>query len=192
MKILLTAFGPFGNYDVNPSELVLNEVSKKITFGELIDFKIIDVGYDSVNNFINSLTINYDLIVHLGVAFDNKKTRFEIVAHNTAKGKDVFNVEPQMIIEKNGNDYIISNFPECVLEKAMEKFPNHIVYSRDAGTFLCNYIYYKSLNTFQRKTSVLFVHIADFINNNEANSLQIQSDIVISIISDFHEKIKMV
>jgi pyrrolidone-carboxylate peptidase len=43
--------------------------------------------------------------------------------------------------------------------------------SDNAGSYLCNYVYYKSLCAFRNNSLVVFVHIADYQNNQDAVGL---------------------
>lgn len=56
--------------------------------------------------------------------------------------------------------------------------------SEDAGAYLCNYVYYKSLQRFGRKSGVAFLHLADFINDPDASSLETQAAIIDLFIDD--------
>jgi pyroglutamyl-peptidase len=194
MKILLTAFGPFQNYLKNPSQMVLEEIINQKNFENILIFETVDVSYDAVNSFVESINYEYDLIIHMGVASDNALIRFEIIAQNLAIGKDVRNVELNTLIENSNISQLKTNFPLTLLEKVVEKHHGDIVFSKDAGAYLCNYIYFKSLFKFQNNTPVLFVHIADFIKNKTALNLKLQTNVVSELISgfilNFEEKIK--
>jgi len=185
MRILLTAFGPFHNYDENPSQLVLKEIIEQNKFIDILEFATVDVSYYAVNGFVANLKSDYDLIIHMGVASDNTKIRFELHAKNLANGKDVRNVEVSTAILNNNVNQLETNFPHHLLDKVVEKYPGAIVFSKDAGTYLCNYIYFKSLFKFQSEIPVLFVHTADFVKKENAPNIKVQSEIIEELISTF-------
>ncbi len=185
MKILLTAFGPFHNYVENPSQMVLNEIIDQNKFKNILEFETIDVSYSAVNNFVESINNNFDLIIHMGVASDNDLIRFETLAQNLSTGKDIRNIELNSQIINSNVSQLETNFPLSLLKNVIEKFPSDICFSKDAGTYLCNYVYFKSLFNFQHKTNVLFVHIADFIKNESALNLNQQVEILNELISSY-------
>ena len=183
-KILLTAFGPFENVANNPSQLVIDDIKKKFE-NPLITYKILDVSYDAVNVFLDELDAKFDLIIHTGVAYNNIKTRIEVLAKNKSNGKDVLGSEPD-------NDWIFENgvdlqttFPKNLINSLMLNYENDVVISDDAGAYLCNYIYYKSLTKFNKKIPVIFIHVSDFISNKNAIGMEIQSDMIIWLINEY-------
>lgn len=186
MKILISSFGPFHNFENNPSELIMNELKHEFNFDlkKSIDWKVIPVTYKAVDALYNDNIINkYNYIIHLGVATNFDKLRIEINAHNSISGNDIDGFEPGNQIINNGNEIISSNFPFEVIDYILIKYKDEVVISDDAGRYLCNYIYYKSLYHFKNESKVIFIHIADFKNNNKALSIEIQK----KIINDFVE-----
>jgi pyroglutamyl-peptidase len=186
MKILISSFGPFHNFENNPSELIMNELKHEFNFDlkKSIDWKVIPVTYKAVDALYNDNIINkYNYIIHLGVATNFDKLRIEINAHNSISGNDIDGFEPGNQIINNGNEIISSNFPFEVIDYILNKYKDEVVISDDAGRYLCNYIYYKSLYHFKNESKVIFIHIADFKNNNKALSIEIQK----KIINDFVE-----
>jgi len=186
MKILVTAFGSFGNFKINPSEIVLLEVKHKWQpiVGVKIDFKVLDVSFQSVREFYSLIDQEYDLILNLGVASDEQKTRFELKAKNKMDGEDINGV--------NGGDAEIiegrkdreTTFPIEILHSVHNEFIDKIIFSSDAGSYLCNYIYFMGLELYLKAT-VLFIHIADFQNIKGSVDPQSQSEIVTRIIAGF-------
>ncbi len=50
MRILVTAFGPFGHFDRNPSELVLNRVRERYeaSRGHVVDWMVLPVAFADI------------------------------------------------------------------------------------------------------------------------------------------------
>jgi pyrrolidone-carboxylate peptidase len=82
-------------------------------------------------------------------------------------------------------DDIRTNFPYEKLSEIVTGFPEVSILSDDAGTYLCNYLYYKSLKRQAFKSCVLFVHVADVKNDEQAVDLAIQKQIVEKIVIEF-------
>ena len=184
MNILITSFGPFDNFKVNPSTEVLENLknSLQIPAEHNISYKVLDVSYGKIDSFIESDHPNYDLIIHLGVATNNDNMRIELVAKNEKAGKDVDGVvfTSKEIVE--GLNELNTNFPMETLKEIVDNYPDKIQFSLDAGNYLCNYIYYKSLNQF-KTGNIVFIHIADYLNSNNAVSVSNQTNIILDLIN---------
>ena len=187
MNILLTAFGPFQNFEINPSQIVLEEIASDSNLQLDIDFKVIDVSFDAVDDFIENLNKPYSLIIHMGVATGESKTRLEVLAKNIAHGQDVNEkVYKKKYINEESHD-LLTTVPNKVIDALVDKYKDELYISNDAGNYLCNYIYYKSIFKFGKLTPVLFIHISDFQNIEHANNVIIQSGIVKNLIKEFEK-----
>lgn len=187
MKLLITAFGPFQEFTKNPSELVLKEWIEKGVVQQNpnfdINFEILPVSYSSVDKFQEIWkNTHYDLIIHLGVASNETKMRLEVVAKNLKLGKDIDGLSPNSIPIIQGAQDAKTQIPISILNQLCEKYPSKIRISDDAGTYLCNYVYYQSMTRAKWGTKVLFVHIADFINNSEAVNLEDQTNMLTDLL----------
>jgi pyroglutamyl-peptidase len=117
----------------------------------------------------------------MGVATGASLLRLEKLARNAVQGKDVRGWQPVGDkINVSGED-ILSNFPEEVFAKMADQFAGLLMVSEDAGSYLCNYLYYKSLAHFSINSKVLFVHVADVQQLPDAVSLEAQQWIVKTI-----------
>ena len=186
MNILITSFGPFENFKVNPSTEVLENLknSLQIPTEHNIIYKVLDVSYEKIDSFIESNHPIFDLIIHLGVATNNDQMRFELVAKNEKAGKDndgvVFTNQP--IVE--GLNELTTSFSMDTLKKIISTYPEKVQFSSDAGNYLCNYIYYKSLHQF-KTGNIVFIHIADYLNSNNAVSVSDQTNIIQDLINSY-------
>lgn len=185
MRILITSFGPFKGFTENPSSIVINRLKKLVeefAYHE-IEWRILDVSFDNVDKFIKSLiNEHFEVIILTGVASNEFQTRIEMVARNVRFGMDIENkFLKKGPIEINGKDQY-TNFNLDVIVKTVKKFDKKIRISTDAGTYLCNYLYYSSLKYKGNKSQVLFVHIADFQNNEKAVEAEEQALILKEIL----------
>lgn len=69
------------------------------------------------------------------------------------------------------------------LESIQRKYPNEMTISTDAGSYLCNFIYYLALN-YNRAAQVLFIHTADPIKNKTAIGIIDQKQIIQEVIAN--------
>jgi pyrrolidone-carboxylate peptidase len=98
MTILITSFGPFNNFKVNPSNLAMKLLREKMTDLEAqhdLYWRELGVSYDEVLLFEKEFSgIQLDLVLHLGVATNDSLMRLEIQAKNQRQGKDVNGLDP--------------------------------------------------------------------------------------------------
>lgn len=186
MRILITSFGPFNNFKTNPSNQIMEIVREKTKLfspkNNYYEFETIDVSWSSVSKFINEKKDGlYDLIIHLGVATNENKMRIEIMGRNVQSGNDVENIKPnENQIIKNVSD-LKTNIPMEILNDFVSK-NDFIELSHNAGSFLCNYIYFKSLYAFKKNSLVLFIHTADNQNKPKSPNLKYQAEKIFNLI----------
>ena len=156
MKVLITAFEPFNKEIINYSY----EVMKLINTDTKV---LLNVVYDECYKQLKKICNleKYDLIVAMGEA----RNRVELTLETLAK-----NIKSAKIPDNNGNIF------ECekviydgidVLKTKVEysKVKDYISFSNDAGTFVCNNLYYHLLNDFPQKS--LFIHIPNCYESKE-------------------------
>jgi pyroglutamyl-peptidase len=188
MRILITSFGPFNNFKVNPSNLAMKLLREKMTDFEAqhdLYWRELGVSYDEVHLFEKEFSgIQLDLVLHLGVATNDSLMRLEIQAKNQRQGKDVNGLDPttDSIIENQSD--IKTGINIQVLENICSKQPSIVRISNDAGAYLCNYIYYLSLSSNLADRNALFIHIADTQNNSNAVSLEDQVLVILDLVND--------
>jgi len=188
MRILITSFGPFNNFKVNPSNQAMKLLREKMTDFEAqhtLYWCELGVSYDEVLLFEKEFSgIHLDLVLHLGVATNDSLMRLEIQAKNQRQGKDVNGLDPttDSIIENQSD--IKTGINIQILENICSKHPSIVRISNDAGAYLCNYIYYLSLSSNLANRNALFIHIADTQNNSNAVSLEDQVMVILDLVNE--------
>ncbi len=159
MKTLLTGFGPFLSHETNPTELIVRDIiaPEKV---ELFR-KILPVNFQKIEPSYTKLldTIQPDLILNTGLNASKGGIQLEYVALNIgadhAPKHHFFEAVPQ-------------NEPALVTQLPIDEWASQLctrgiptVRSNHAGTYLCNYLYYLSLNWCKQQGSgnALFVHV---------------------------------
>lgn len=188
MKILITSFGPFAEFKENPSNVVmqmLQQQMKSLEVNHELTFDTLEVSYKAVDLFEKEYeNSNYDLVIHLGVATNDNILRFEVRARNERSGKDVLGKTPERKEIAQDMADLETNLSQSQLTEFCSRHPGITRISSDAGTYLCNYIYYNSLFYLRSKTKVLFIHIADFFNRPDAPTAMVQTEIIFELISE--------
>ncbi|KAJ0174371.1 hypothetical protein K1T71_010517 [Dendrolimus kikuchii] len=168
--VLVTGFGPFANHPVNASwegvRLMNKEEIEKKHNIELVLIEM-PVTYENVDEFVPALweTHTPKLMIHVGVSSIANSFTLEMQAHKKGYQKvDYFdkcplnNTSPQdgaiRIHTKLNVERICKEFNDAERDGNMKA-----ISSKDAGRYLCEYIYYTSLCFDNSRT--LFVHVPD-------------------------------
>ena len=176
LKVFLTGYLGFMGINENPTETLVKEIiNKKDIFNkeniEIINHKIFEVTTDYVDNNIHSFykEIEHDkegdvlfLIVHFGLSSSISIPKIETTAFNyiddEVKSRPICDKDGKCFLSKIDTEYIVNNMNKTENKKIMCKV------SKDAGKYLCNYIFYKSLKYYEKIPNVLvtFIHIPFF------------------------------
>lgn len=163
MKILITGFDPFNKETVNPAYLAVSKLRN--TYDDIILTKLeIPTSFShSFEILSQELNNDYDAVIMVGQAGGRKEISLEKVAINYIDAKIADNdglVISHQAINSNGKDAYFTTLPILKLLSDLEKesIPAKISYS--AGTFVCNYLMYKTLEHFNTtNTKVGFIHV---------------------------------
>ncbi|OXU23998.1 hypothetical protein TSAR_006264 [Trichomalopsis sarcophagae] len=166
--VLVTGFGPFGNYKVNPSWEAVKLLPKLFDESEKSDIKLIieeiAVAYESVSSKVKELWQKHrpSIIVHVGVSYVANCLTIECQANSKGYNRpDVFDKCPK---EENIDHITLKT--KCnvqdlceIVSKKLEDKNCKVCISYDAGRYLCEYIYYQSLSI--EEPQVLFIHVPE-------------------------------
>ncbi|XP_060822943.1 pyroglutamyl-peptidase 1 isoform X1 [Bombus pascuorum] len=194
--VLVTGFGPFDNHIVNASWEAAKELSKLcIKSKELMDVEVIvkeiPVSYEDVTKYVPKFWQEYKPIVvlHLGVSRQARCLTIECRAHsNGYLRKDIFNKCPdESNIESEIFETKINAKQICnIINESSDKTKCNACISYNAGRYLCEYIFYKSLQIAPKRT--LFVHVPDFNQYSSVQSAKGLYEILYYIIEDMKKQ----
>ena len=155
MKILVTGFEPFHNHPENPSAKLLPLLEDEV------ETLLLPVAYERAWEVLAKKiqSESWDAVVMLGLAADRKEICLELVAINGRSNSKPDNDGKTVVFESidaKGEAAILSEFPlhEWTAKAKEQGLP--IKVSLSAGSFVCNYVYYKAR---QITTKALFVHV---------------------------------
>jgi pyrrolidone-carboxylate peptidase len=186
-RTLITYFGPFKQFQENPAELVANKLQILFKKDATIEFKRLEVSYQSIDQFLETDLNHYDTIIELGVATKSEIIRLELFGRNFVNGFDNNAVSKDGAINTNGKTVVKTNFSESFLDQIITIYPDSVSKSESAGKYLCNYLYYQSMNKFSEK-NILFIHLANFIDIPHALSLDEQVEIIANILKKYNKE----
>ena len=144
-EITITYFEPFGGRVTNTSKEVAGLLS--------IYFSIeLPVSWDNAGKvLLEKLPKTTKYLFLLGEAGSYQDVTVELKARNISNGVDNYNVKKEEEkIDESREDLSTS----IIFDK--EKLP--VLYSDNAGKYLCNYIYYFSLKNI-KGTKIVFIHL---------------------------------
>ena len=151
--IFVTGFGPFLNVTDNPSAKVAEALG--------LPYQVLEVSFDAADAFVAGLDpAGFGCLLMIGVARGRKHVCPELFARNQiGHTKDVHGQDRFGPIEEGAPLLLEGGLwtPE-ILSFAIDE-PT-IRTSYDAGTYLCNYIYYRALRRFPDRR-VGFLHVPD-------------------------------
>ncbi|VEN59621.1 unnamed protein product [Callosobruchus maculatus] len=159
--VLATGFGPFGEHKVNASWEAVKLLPDTIQDTSIIK-KEIPVIYGCVDSTVPSLWRQYNplLVIHVGVSSLASKLTIEKCAHGSGYNRcDVAGTSHTSgDLQCNLQDCIYTAIDTDVICEHLNSTGSvKSCTSCDAGRYLCEYIYYKSLSIDHSRC--LFIHV---------------------------------
>ena len=166
-RVLLTGFGPFPGVADNPSAWLAETLAQRPPLEVDAEFhaRVLPTAWQAAQ----SMPRLYDelqphVMIHFGVSRRAKTFRIERFAHNRAAWRaDAHGLLPSgPLIQAEGADRFDTKLPAPAVAAHLRACGVAAASSRSAGSYLCNFLYYHSLEWAQRQPDprlVLFVHI---------------------------------
>lgn len=167
MRILLSAFEAFNNDTINPSEEILKNIEDCD-----VEKILLPVSYAHAKEILLKKIKNdkFDFILSLGYAASRNEISIEKRACNEMKASIADNdgvFKNGEKINNQGTDYL---YTKIDINRIINELNNYHLYeSNDAGRFICNEVYYLSLQ--EMNGNALFIHIPplDTMKDNGKN-----------------------
>ncbi|XP_026167834.1 pyroglutamyl-peptidase 1 isoform X1 [Mastacembelus armatus] len=160
--VVVTGFGPFRQFLVNPSWKAAQGLGLRGLGEQVVVYvKELPVSYVKTQEIIAEIwkTLNPKFAVHLGIARGSRVVILEQTGKNSRyRDKDVcgFCPESHCCIE-GGPEELDSVINMRAASKQLKQAGTEVVYSRDAGRYLCDFAYYCSLYHGQRRAALIHV-----------------------------------
>eukprot|EP00762_Andalucia_godoyi_P005076 ANDGO_04020.mRNA.1 Pyrrolidone-carboxylate peptidase len=164
-RVYVTGFGPFHGVPVNPTTVLVEELARSIAG---LETSVLTVSTGGVEEYLASISqavfrdpnVHF---VHFGVNSSGKEVALEKFAYNNAS----FRVPDQagLVLNEAPISASVALDAPCRTEIPVERLLLRLIdqgvkevhISHDPGRFLCNYVYYRSLQMSSGRS--LFVHI---------------------------------
>lgn len=166
MKILLTAFEPFGGNELNSSWEVAVLLPDTIANCEIVKEKL-PVDFHTAGDCLRSCIERHspDVVVCLGQSRKYEGISVERVALNlmdSIKPDNNCYIPTNETIHADGDTAYITTFPVRDLANACKRKEIAAQISNSAGTYVCNRVYYEALYTIAKRNlaaQALFIHL---------------------------------
>ena len=172
-RILICGFEPFGECSENISEKVARIFQGKSILGREVDVEILSVSLSGSVMPKNKISqISYDAILLMGVALNSEVPRIESRAQDKLDFSIPDNggrIEKDIPISGDGDLFSVVDLEGWNLKV----LPSSPILSSDAGTYLCNETYYRTLQV-SNKIPCLFLHLPPWEQTEELASLATQ------------------
>ena len=166
MKLLLTAFDPFGGEKINPALEAVKRVQDKIGDLEIVKLEVPTVFYKSIDTVTNAIEKEHpDVVLCIGQAggrFDLTPERVAININDARIPDNEGNQPTDKIIQEDGKSAYFSNLPVKAMVKHMNDNQIPATLSNTAGTFVCNHVMYGILYMIDKKYPNIkggFIHV---------------------------------
>jgi pyroglutamyl-peptidase len=142
--VLMSGYGPFQGVEENPSIEALWPLQEALVAG--LDVRVVElpVVWDEAWELllVDIEAQHADIVIATGVA-GTDRMRFEINAVNVEEGTDNDGVtrSGEEVVD-GGPDALADRLPEDAMSAAMEQAGYNASISDDAGTYLCNHVFY--------------------------------------------------
>jgi pyroglutamyl-peptidase len=167
LRVLLTGFGPFPGIPENPSARLAETLAARSSDLDCeLHARVLPTEWETVATLTPALckTLQPHVMIHFGLSERAKAFRIERSAHNrTAPRADARGALPSSgVILAQRPDRLDTSLPAGVLAAHLKARGLAAAPSSSAGRYLCNFLYYLSLEWSARQATpplALFVHI---------------------------------
>lgn len=181
MKLLVTAFGPFGGRTRNASSLALAELKRRLPW---LNTRIFPVDVVIAPRRLDQALrqVKPDAVILIGEAGGSKTIRLETTAWNELDFRipDIAGRQPQgQPILPGEPHFLRSTLPLERIHERLIQTGHAVSYSDDPGRYLCNQILYHTLRrTGRHQTPVPagFIHLpyeSDYPTGRAADALEL-------------------
>ena len=166
MKVLLTGFEPYWNYNINSSWEVAVELTARGILGVDIVVEQIPVRFSSAPQVLRNAVVKHtpDVVIMLGQSGGSDRVKLERVALNVMDAKIPDNegyTPDEEQIYRDAPAALFTNMPLKKLRAAVEEQGVPVKISNSCGLYVCNRLYFEALLMCKENSAMkaLFVHL---------------------------------
>ncbi len=179
--ILVTGFGPFAQYDINPSQLIAEKLNEQEINGKKIIGIKVPVDFDESIAVVTQAVddFNPEIIICIGLEASTRVIHVEKIGINLKRlTSDNW---PRYIFRKvdpDGPLFYISTLPTRDIVEEIRKTGIPAFQSCFGGTYICNTLHYCVLNYLeQNKSSIMagFIHVPLLLSQNQNRGMELDN-----------------
>lgn len=168
MRVLISGFEPFGGREINPTALLIEALQHKEIphpSSMTVDHILLPVTFESSFQVLQEKIDSYnpDIIIAFGQAAKRSSIELETVAINKIDADITDNLGNQpkdQLISASGEATYLSTLPIQGFETALKNAGIPVKTSNSAGSYVCNYIFYRLMETNQDTLRLCgFIHV---------------------------------
>lgn len=203
MKILVTGFEPFNGRDINPSQLILEQLEAPA--GVTLMKELLPVEFKATTEILKNILKEHqpDIVLSLGQAGNRPEIAVERVAVNldnvrSANGKkelpdNAGDMPVDMPIVAGAPNAYFSTLPVWDMVKEIQEAGVATVVSYTAGTYVCNHVMYTVLHetsTNYPETKAGFIHVPFLPEQNPTTGYIMELNNMVKAIQTILEYLK--
>jgi len=163
-RVLITGFGPYPGVVENPSSWLAETLAARKSHDCNLQAHVLPTAWEAVAELTPRLheSVQPHVMIHFGVSPRAKALRIERSAHNRIASRADANgsVPDARMISPNSTMRLDTGFPVTQIAAHLRTQGTPAHSSRSCGRYLCNFLYYRSLQWAQTHGSdALFVHV---------------------------------
>lgn len=159
IRLLLTGFKPFGTFTTNPTEQIIMSFAPKIPLKLYRHVLEVDFNWCQRRYMMLLEQIKPHYIINLGLSADVGALQLENIAQNFGE-EHRSRIKYKFKIRENGETALATTINTSQLKEQLNQKGIPAIESNYAGLFLCNYVYYMSLNYCQNSGGeAIFIHL---------------------------------
>lgn len=167
MRVLISGFEPFGDHTVNPTAKLVEALANKEILHPptlKVDQILLPVTFSDAFETLQKRIDNFnpDVIMAFGLA-RRETIELETTAVNIINSRIADNAGHQplnRLISPNGPPSFCSTLPLQGIENTLKTAGIPVKTSNDAGAFVCNYLFYRLMETNQETFRLCgFIHV---------------------------------
>jgi pyroglutamyl-peptidase len=168
MRVLISGFEPFSGRDNNPTALLVDALNNRdieIPAELVVDQVLLPVTFEKSFEVLQEKisAFNPDMVICFGLAAKRETIELENTAVNKihADIKDNNGEAPlDQLISPDSPETYLSTLPIQGIAGALQKEGLPVKISNDAGNFVCNYLFYRLMETNQDTERLCgFIHV---------------------------------
>ena len=168
-RILLTGFRPFGEYKLNPTELLIQSIDERASQWPALSIKtlVVETAYAACQSQIEEALAQSrpDILLSFGLNFGSDTVRIERLGINIDHARAIDNAgesRSDRIIAPEGPPAYWATLPAELLSAPLDEIGVPWRTSYYAGGYICNHLLYVALHgvaTLDLSTRCGFVHV---------------------------------